>query len=392
MYYMDQQAQYRIFTVDAEGKGDFVSLISAAEYLTGSDEPTVLMIHPGTYYGSVTFQCSNLIIEGTGASPEDVRITDFHYAKEALKYDKCIFPDHPDEHMAYRKCACCCEACQRRNTFYTAVVRTDGDNITLRNLTIENTAGSGKIYGQAIALYTDGLGQSVENCRILGRQDTVFTAPFPSLNKHGVNEGFGPKGDMPRTPSVCRFTGCYISGDVDFIFGGATAFFDSCTLHSFGGYFTAPSTVEEQEFGYLFENCCFETEQDEITFTQDRLKADMPLAVTSDCLSQSSEPVWLGRPWRPYGKAVFIKCHFRGNIHPALFNDWDDEHNRQTAYFAIDEDSEICEARDLQASCPSEEDCSIYASASDAFFGHILSREAAEDYVFRFKKYISKFF
>ena len=59
-----------------------------------------------------------------------------------------------------------------------------------------NAAGAGKEVGQAIALYAEGEGIRVENCRLIGSQDTLFTGPLPEKEKEPG--GFrGPK-ELPR--------------------------------------------------------------------------------------------------------------------------------------------------------------------------------------------------
>lgn len=329
--------KYRILRVDPCGQADFDSLSAAAFFLKNSRVPTRLILSPTAYNESVVFECSNLIVEGAGDTPEDTLIVDNHFARE--KYSDGF----------------------ERGTFRTAVVRTDGNNITFRNLTIRNSSGNGKKYGQAIALYADGLGILVENCRLIGYQDTLFTAPFPALNKHGRNEGFGPKNDLPRDPSVQIFRSCYIEGDVDFIFGGATALFEDCTICSHDavreidpadttscrGYICAPCTVQELEYGYLFLNC----------------------RLISDCPEGS---VYLGRPWRQFGRAVFIGCDTAPHIHKELFNDWDNFRNRETAYFAVSED--------------------MITDKTERSFYHVLSKEAADKYLSAFRAFISQYF
>lgn len=353
---------YRDFTVDIEGKGDFSSLTLACAYLEKSSEPVRLLIHPGHYSESVVFHCNNLIIEGTGSLPSDVVISDCHYALEALSYSDCKFSDCPAERKAFDKCADCSEKCPRRGTFYTAVVRTDGDNIKIRNLTIINSAGNGKVYGQAIALYTDGNGQLIENCIISGHQDTIFTAPFPLLNKYGKNEGFGPKGNCERTPSSAIFRNCTISGDVDYIFGGATVLFDRCKLLSNGGYVTAPSTPENNQFGYLFTDCIF------------------------DSISDDNNGYFLGRPWRPFGKAVFIHSTFKGNFHKDLFDDWNNSQNRTTSFFAVTADCSF------EVSPNSQISADEYLKQSHDYFGKLLNEQQAEEYEKDFRLFLSKFF
>ena len=52
-------------------------------------------------------------------------------------------------------------------TFRTYTMRIDGNDITLRNLTIANTAGR---VGQAVALHTEGDRIRIVGCRLLGNQ------------------------------------------------------------------------------------------------------------------------------------------------------------------------------------------------------------------------------
>ena len=44
--------------------------------------------------------------------------------------------------------------------------------------------------------------------------------------------------------------------------------------------------------------------------------------------------VYLSRPWRPYGKAVFVRCHLGGHILPEGWNNWGKKDNEKTAFFA----------------------------------------------------------
>ena len=339
----------RRFTVNSL-TGDFKSLGEAAEALKGGSEETLLMVTPGEYRESVVFECSNLTIEGD--SNDIVYICDGNYARM----------QDPDG--------------KEWGTFRTAVFRVDGDNITLRNLTIENNSGIGFKIGQAVALYSDGNGFRCENCKLIAHQDTLFTAPLPPLNKHGRNEGFGPKQDLPRTPSTQYFKDCYIEGDIDFIFGGASVIFENCTVFSHDmiaeyrlkemidctdndweavhssasrGYVCAPSTAEDLDYGYLFLKCRF----------------------TSTCPQGT---VYLGRPWRPYGKAYFVDCVMCDHINPELFNDWDDVKNRSTSSFVLSG----CKWSDGR---PIEEH-------AEKGFGIFIDEKSALDYVNCFRKYI----
>ncbi|MCF2446991.1 pectinesterase family protein [Dyadobacter sp. CY345] len=154
-------------------------------------------------------------------------------------------------------------------TSYTVLVQ--ANDCSLENLTIENTAGR---VGQAVALATEADRIDVRNCNIFGNQDTLYTS------KDGRN----------------YFKDCFISGTTDFIFGEATVVFQNCVIKSLAdSYITAASTTKDQAFGYVFFNC--------------KLIA-----------SDEATKVYLGRPWRPYAKTVFIDTEMGKHI---LKQGWD---------------------------------------------------------------------
>ena len=156
-------------------------------------------------------------------------------------------------------------------TSYTVLVQ--ANDCSLQNLTIENTAGR---VGQAVALTTEADRIEVYNCNILGNQDTLYTS------KKGRN----------------YFKDCLISGTTDFIFGEATVVFQNCTIKSLSdSYITAASTTKDQVFGYVFFNCKL-TASDEAT------------------------KVYLGRPWRPYARTVFIDTEMGKHILKAGWDPW----------------------------------------------------------------------
>lgn len=154
------------------------------------------------------------------------------------------------------------------------------------NITFENSAGP---VGQAVAVRVTGDRAKFVNCGFLGFQDTLYT--------HG-NE------------SRQYYYKCYIEGTVDFIFGAATCLFDSCTIYGKrGGYFTAASTPENKKFGYVFLNC--------------RITGDAP-----------PNSYFLGRPWRPFAKVVFIGCDMGNMVKPGGWHNWGKESNEKTAFYA----------------------------------------------------------
>ena len=281
----------KIIEVAADGTGDFAGIQEALDALAriapDDEVPCVLHIAPGTYEERVEIRRPNVTLLGECA--DQVRIVGRHGA----------FEEMPDG--------------TKRGTFRTYAVFVDASDCRLANLTIENAAGDGRKVGQALALYADGDRLVVDSCRLLGHQDTAFLGPLPPTEvKPG---GFiGPKEHAPRQPTRQYWKRTYIEGDVDFIFGGATAYFESCELHSLdrgmdvNGYVTAASTPEEVPYGFVFHGCSF----------------------TGECKDHT---VYLGRPWRAWAKTVLIDCWLGSHIRQDGWWDWNKEKARACAEY-----------------------------------------------------------
>lgn len=169
-------------------------------------------------------------------------------------------------------------------TFRTYTVKVEGQNITFKNITIENNAAR---LGQAVALHTEGDRLTFVNCRFLGNQDTVYT---------GV------------AGTRLYFKDCYIEGTTDFIFGPSIAWFEHCDIFcKADSYITAASTPQEQSYGYVFNDC--------------RITA-----------APGVSKVYLGRPWRDYGYTLFMNCDLCREIRPEGWHQWE-KHREQTARY-----------------------------------------------------------
>ncbi len=165
------------------------------------------------------------------------------------------------------------EATGNPATAATANISASGfraENITFVNSFDGATTSSNQ--DQAQAIYTNGDQQIYINCAFKGHQDTM-------LNKSGRQ----------------YFKSCYIAGDVDFIYGGATVVIDSCEIYSItrnsssnNGYICAPSTPSGK-LGYLFYKC----------------------NLTSNC---SSKTVKLGRAWNNAPQVLFRECTMGAHI------------------------------------------------------------------------------
>lgn len=203
-------------------------------------------------------------------------------------------------------------------TFRTWTFRIDADEVRLSDLTIENASGSGEEIGQAVALSADGDRLCFENLKLSGCQDTLFTGPLPM--KEREKRGFiGPKEFEPRRNGRQLYRRCRIEGDIDFIFGSASAYFEECELYQkrriwaepektadrhfpegfAEGYLTAASTPESQSVGYIFNHC----------------------SVTGDP-SLPDGSCYLGRPWRDGAKVVIMNSFLGAQIHPDGFSGW----------------------------------------------------------------------
>ena len=169
-------------------------------------------------------------------------------------------------------------------TFRTYTIKIEANDITLKNLTIENNSAR---LGQAVALHTEGDRLQFINCRFIGHQDTVYTG-------------------MPRTRML--FRGCYICGTTDFIFGPSTAWFEDCTIHCLvNSYITAASTPQDVAYGYVFNNC----------------------KVT---VAEGVDKEYLGRPWRDYGYTLFMNCELPAQIRPEGWHRWEPQREQTARY------------------------------------------------------------
>lgn len=147
------------------------------------------------------------------------------------------------------------------------------------NLPAGSTAVQNKAYVEraaALAIYNNCSQVYFENCKFVGRQDTLYGG----------------------TGVTAAFYDCSVYGGTDYIFGGMTAVFAKCDLvfntsenNNDVGYITAPQTPAGQR-GYLMYNCT-------VTST-------VPGVDTAS--AYASKAGYLGRPWKAdTGEAVFYE-------------------------------------------------------------------------------------
>ena len=245
--------------VAPDGSGQFTT-ISEAVLAVPYDCPAVIRIAPGIYREKLVCEKKDITLAGAGMD-----------ATRLVWNDGGKLP-HPDGRPTH--------------TFRSYTAFFSGEKLRVEDMTIENDAGPGAKAGQAVAAYVDSARAAFDRVRLLGNQDTLFCAPLPE--KEREKDGFlGPRGLAPRRASAQYYHACEIAGDIDFIFGGADALFEHCTLRTVDNglahsWVTAPSGAA-QGLGFVFWDCDF----------------------VSDCPAGS---VYLGRPWRPTGKTAVLDC------------------------------------------------------------------------------------
>ncbi|GAB2265074.1 hypothetical protein Dimus_000141 [Dionaea muscipula] len=170
-------------------------------------------------------------------------------------------------------------------TFHTASFAVSGRGFVAKDITFENEAGPES--HQAVALRVGADHVVVYRCEIKGYQDTLYT--------HSQRQFYRE---------------CDIYGTVDFIFGNAAVVFQNCTM-----YARKPMALQK------------------ITITaQSRKEAQMPTGMSihacqirpdSDLDSvKSSFPTYLGRPWKPYSRVVYMLSYIGDHVDPRGWLEW----------------------------------------------------------------------
>ncbi len=242
-----------------DGKGDYPSIQAAVDAIPDHYKgTTIIHLAPGVYRETVEIS----------GSKRNVKLLGREDGRTEIVYDL-----HAGGTM---------DNGEPRTTFRTATVAVYCDHFQAENIVFnndyDNSRGGGR---QALALLASGEHQKYYHCEFHGGQDTLY-----------VRDGSQ------------YFEDCTISGDVDFIFGGARAVFYKCHIYCSNptpeettrrGYIAAPSTPCSQRFGMLFDQCEVDGNFGEGT-------------------------MFLGRPWHPgsdpyaVGQCTFMHCHLSSII------------------------------------------------------------------------------
>ncbi|MDT0613906.1 pectinesterase family protein [Streptomyces lancefieldiae] len=238
-------------TVAQDGSGQYRTVQAAVNAVPANNpDRVVIAVKPGTYRETVRIPSNkpHVTLQGTGSSRKDTVIV----------YGNASGTPKPDGSGTY-------------GTAGSATVAVEADDFQARNLTISNDfdekANQSLSGHQAVALRTAADKVFLDGVIVTGDQDTLLldTASKDRLGR-------------------VRMTNSYVVGNVDFIFGRATAVIDRSVITlkkrwdgTSGGYVTAPSTPANRK-GILIANS----------------------AVNGDVADRTFH---LGRPWHAGGDA-----------------------------------------------------------------------------------------
>ena len=268
--FAQQQTWPTRLTVAQDGSGNYKTIQEAVNAMRDfSQERVTIFIKKGIYKEKLVIPSWKTNISLVGESRDSTIITNDDYSGKLLPGGKDVTSGR-----------------DKFSTFNSYTVQVKGNDFRAENLTIQNTAGR---VGQAVALHAEGDRCVIQNCRLLGNQDTLYV---------GIDS------------SRQFYKDCQIEGTTDFIFGPATVVFQHCTIKSLSNsYITAASTTTRQAYGFVFLNCTLEADT-------------------------GAKKVLLGRPWRPHARTVFINTVMGEHIVAAGWDNWRNVENEKTAYYA----------------------------------------------------------
>ncbi|MFE6060753.1 pectinesterase family protein [Streptomyces sp. NPDC056431] len=241
-----------VLTVAKDGSGRFTSVQKAVDAVpAGNSSRVVIRVAPGVYRETVKVPSNKpqVTIEGTGGSRKDTVLVEGHASGMT----------RPDGSGTY-------------GTSGSATVAVEADDFQARNLTISNDfdeAANRDLNGhQAVALRTAADRIVLDGVIVTGDQDTLLLDTAAK-----------------ERPGRVYVTHSYVIGNVDFVFGRATAVIDRSVLTlkkrwdgTSAGYVTAPSTPAGRK-GFLI--------------TRSTVNGDV-----------AAGGFFLGRPWHAGGDAT----------------------------------------------------------------------------------------
>ncbi|KFX18424.1 pectinesterase PemB [Pectobacterium betavasculorum] len=219
-----------------------------------------IKVLPGSYIGTVYLPADAppLTLFGAGEQPNDVVI---QLALDSMfspaTYRETVNPHgeyQPGDPAWYMYDLCASKQNATIDTLCAAVVWSQSDSFQMKNLTVVNSLldSVDSRAHQAVALRTDGDKVQFEKVRLIGRQDTFFVNTSNLQNEY-VTDRY----------SRAYIKDSYIEGDVDYVFGRATAVFDCVHFHTVSSrgakdiHVFAPDSMPWAPYGFLAVKCRF---------------------------------------------------------------------------------------------------------------------------------------
>lgn len=261
-------AKAQTLTVDATKKSHGKTYQTIGEALKAAKPGAVIQVMPGTYREKLVVNVPDLTLVGQDAKTTTIVWNDAEGTPLRAG-------DKNGNNTTYKMECATVKVTEKAKNFQAVSITFANDFPTEQARATKSTKSP-----QAFAVTDEADASSFYNCRFLGRQDTLYANAGRQYYKD-----------------------CYIEGDVDFIFGQASAaVFENCEIHSLAravkmdgkshgmGYVTAPSTLASDK-GFLFYQC--------------HLTSDIP----------APHYAMLGRPWHPSSElrevnsaAAFVYC------------------------------------------------------------------------------------
>ncbi|CAL9156975.1 putative pectinesterase/pectinesterase inhibitor 22 [Musa acuminata AAA Group] len=172
-------------------------------------------------------------------------------------------------------------------TFRTATFAVSGQGFIARDITFRNTAGPQN--HQAVALRVDSDRSAFFRCSIEGYQDTLYA--------HSLRQFYRE---------------CNIYGTIDFIFGNGLTVLQRCNIYT-------RRPLPEQK----------------VTITaQGRKDPNQNTGISiHDSFVHATYPTYLGRPWKPYSRTVFMQSYLSSAVQPAGWLEWAGDYGLGTLWY-----------------------------------------------------------
>lgn len=187
-----------VLVVAADGSGDFCTVQGAFDHVpAGNTRRITILLREGVYREMVNLPRGKSAVTLRGASRERSIVT---YANNA-----------------------------RFNPRVRSVMDIYAEDFTLENLTVRNTTPKGGSQAEAIRVRADRT--RIAGCTFISLQDTL------------------------QLTGRVYVTDCYVEGDVDFVWGSGTVYFDRCEFKAVNNGYLVQSRNGADRLGYIFADC-----------------------------------------------------------------------------------------------------------------------------------------